>query len=108
MQAPAADVINDEHQCVFEMPKTESLYKNQYDVKAGRWPQNYNECVLVLTSDGGISDFLLYTLGLRDQLELDEMIQEFINEEDVNTPADIDNYTYEDILGKNVQTGQCI
>ena len=84
----------------FEMPKTESLYKNQYDVKAGRWPQNYNECVLVLTSDGGISDFLLYTLGLRDQLELDEMIQEFINEEDVNTPADIDNYTYEDILGK--------
>ena len=84
----------------FEMPKTESLYENQYDVKAGRWPQNYNECVLVLTSDGGISDFLLYTLGLRDQLELDEMIQEFINEEDVNTPADIDNYTYEDILGK--------
>ena len=84
----------------FEMPKTESLYENQYDVKAGRWTQNYDECVLVLTSDGGISDFLLYTLGLRDQLELDEMIREFINEEDVNTPADIGNYTYEDILGK--------
>ena len=84
----------------FEMPKTGSLYENQYDVKAGRWPQNYDECVLVLTSDGGISDFLLYTLGLRDQLELDEMIREFINEEDVNTPVDIGNYTYEDILGK--------
>lgn len=84
----------------FEMPKTESLYENQYDVKAGRWPQNYNECVLVLTSDGGMSDFLLYTLGLRDQMELDEMIQEFINEEDVNTPANIGTYTYEDIIGK--------
>ena len=84
----------------FEMPKTESLYENQYDVKAGRWPQSYNECVLVLTSNGGMSDFLLYTLGLRDQMELDEMIQEFINEEDVNTPADIGDYTYEDILGK--------
>ena len=84
----------------YEMPKTESLYENQYDVKAGRWPQNYDECVLVLTSDGGISDFLLYTLGLRDQLELDEMIREFINEEDVNTPTDIGNYTYGDILGK--------
>lgn len=94
----------------FEMPKTESLYENQYDVKAGRWPQNYNECVLVLTSDGGISDFLLYTLGLRDQLELDEMIQEFINEEDVNTPADIGNYTYEDILDKTfklVNVSEC-
>lgn len=84
----------------YEMPKTESLYENQYDVKAGRWPQSYNECVLVLTSNGGMSDFLLYTLGLRDQMELDEMIQEFINEEDVNTPADIGDYTYEDILGK--------
>ena len=84
----------------YEMPKTESLYENQYDVKAGRWPQSYNECVLVLTSNGGMSDFLLYTLGLRDQMELDEMIQEFINEEDVNTPAYIGNYTYEDILGK--------
>ena len=86
----------------YEMPKTEGLYENQYDVKAGRWPQNYNECVLVLTSDGGMSDFLLYTLGLRDQMELDEMIQEFINEEDVNTPANIGTYTYEDIIGKNV------
>ena len=73
----------------YEMPKTESLYENQYDVKEGRWPQSYNECVLVLTPNGGMSDFLLYTLGLRDQMELDEMIQEFINEEDVNTPADI-------------------
>lgn len=83
-----------------KLPKTEGLYENQYDVKAGRWPQNYNECVLVLTSDGGMSDFLLYTLGLRDQMELDEMIQEFINEEDVNTPANIGTYTYEDIIGK--------
>ena len=60
--------------------------------------------------DGGISDFLLYTLGLRDQLELDEMIQEFINEEDVNTPADIGNYTYEDILDKTfklVNVSEC-
>ena len=40
--------------------------KNQYEVKAGRWPENYHECVLVLTSNGSISDFMLYTLGLRD------------------------------------------
>ena len=50
----------------FEMPKNEDLYKDQYDVQAGRWPKNHNECVVVLTSSGGISDFMLYTLGLRD------------------------------------------
>ena len=27
-----------------------------------------------------ISDFMLYTMGLRDPLELDEMVRQFINE----------------------------
>ena len=45
----------------YEMPENESLYKDQYEVMAGRWPENYNECVVVLTSSGGISDFMLYT-----------------------------------------------
>ena len=84
----------------YEMPENEKLYKNQYEVKAGRWPENYHECVLVLTSNGSISDFMLYTLGLRDQMELDDMIREFANEEDIKTPEDLGEYTYDDILGK--------
>ena len=83
----------------YEMPENEALYKGQYDVKAGRWPDNYNECVLVLTSGGGMSDFMLYTLGLRDPLELDEMVDQFINEENITTPDDMGTYTYDDILG---------
>lgn len=73
----------------YEMPQNENLYQGQYDVKAGRWPENYNECVVVLTSRGGISDFMLYTLGLRDSAELDEMIQQFIDEENVDIPENI-------------------
>ena len=83
----------------YEMPENEDLYKNQYDVKAGRWPENYQECVLVLTSQGDISDFLQYTLGLRDSGELDEMVQKFMAEEAVETPEDIGTYTYDQILG---------
>ena len=83
----------------YEMPENEQLYKGQYDVKAGRWPENYNECVLVLTSGGGMSDFMLYTLGLRDPLELDEMVDQFISEEDITVPDDMGTYTYDDILG---------
>ncbi len=85
----------------YEMPENTSLYVDQYDVKAGRWPENYNECVLVLTSNGGISDFMLYTLGLRDSVELDNMVQQFINEENIETPTDISDYSYEDIIGIN-------
>ena len=83
-----------------EMPEDADLYKDQYDVKAGRWPENYKECVLVLTSQGDISDFLQYTLGLRDGKELDDMVQKFMAEEAVETPENEESYTYDEILGK--------
>ena len=84
----------------YRMPKNTSLYEKQYDVKAGRWPEKYNECVLVLSQDGGMSDFLLYTLGLRDQMELDDMIKAFASEEEIKTPSSLGTYTYKDILNK--------
>ncbi len=83
----------------YQLPETESLYMNDYEVKAGRWPESYDEVVLVLNSDGSISDFLLYTLGLRDAVELDEMIQKFIDGENIETPDNSDSYTYDDMLG---------
>ncbi len=82
----------------YEMPSNPNLYENQYDVKAGHWPQNYNECVLVLTGNGGISDFMLYTLGLRDSEELETMVEQFADEEEVTVPDDITDPTYDDIL----------
>lgn len=94
----------------YEMPKDTNLYENQYDIKAGSWPKNYNEIVLVLTEDGNISDFLLYTLGLRDYKELDKMINQFINEEDVDVKEYNDTYLYSDILNKTfklVQNSDC-
>ena len=81
------------------MPENTNLYQEQYEVKAGRWPAQYNECVVVLTSGGTISDFMLYTLGLRDSLELDDMIKQFLAEEDVRTPEDIRTYSYDEFLG---------
>ena len=83
----------------YEMPENTSLYEGQYDVKAGRWPKNEHECVVVLMSNGSVSDFLLYTLGLRDPVELDEMIRQFINEENITTPENMGSYSYEDFLG---------
>lgn len=84
----------------YQMPSNADLYEDQYDIKAGRWPKSYNECVLVLTKNGNISDFMLYTLGLRDYSELDKMIEQFSKEENVDLPDDIESYSYQDILGK--------
>ena len=85
----------------YQMPQNTDLYQEQYDVKAGRWPKKYNECVLVLNNNGKISDFMLYTLGLRDYSELDTMIQQFSQEEKVTVPDNSQSYSYDDILGIN-------
>ncbi|MDD6325700.1 MAG: ATP-binding cassette domain-containing protein [Lachnospiraceae bacterium] len=87
----------------YEMPEQASLYEGQYDVKAGRWPETYQECVLVLTPNGNISDFLQYTLGLRDSKELEEMVEQFMAEETVETPAQTGGYSYDQILGTTFQ-----
>lgn len=94
----------------FKMPEDANLYESQYDIKAGKWPSNYNECVLVLTSQGNISDFLLYALGLRDYSELDKFVTQFSNGEDVNTPDSLGSYSYDDILGitfKLINSSDC-
>lgn len=82
----------------YQIPENASLYQDQYDIKAGRWPTEYNECVLVLTKSGKISDFMLYTLGLRDYSELDKMVEQFLKEEEVTIPKDNQSYSYNDIL----------
>ena len=81
------------------MPENESLYRNQYEIKAGRWPERYDECVVVLTAGGNISDLMLYALGLRDASELDEMIAHFRAEEDIEVPDGLRTYQYEELLG---------
>ncbi len=83
----------------YAMPESESLYRDQYEVMAGRWPESYNECVLVLTSAGSISDYMLYSLGLRDYTELEDMLRQYSNGEDVDGIEDIESYFYEDVLG---------
>lgn len=82
------------------MPSDIDLFSDQYDVKAGHWPQNENELVLILTPNGSISDFFLYTLGLRNPEELDDMVNKFAAEEEVHVPDTRgETYKYEDFIG---------
>lgn len=83
----------------YEMPSDPDLYQDQYDVVAGTWPQSYNDIVLVLTPNGKVSDFMLYTMGLRDHSELDDMVRAFANEEEVNAPDDYMTLTYDQLMG---------
>ena len=87
----------------YQLPSSSTLYDSQYDVKAGRWPEKYNECVAVLGADGSITDYALYALGLRDNAELDKMIQQFAQNQNVDVPDDFKTYQYSDFLGRTFQ-----
>ncbi len=47
------------------------LMKSQYEVLSGRLPEKMDEVVLILNSRNELSDYILYSLGLKDQSELE-------------------------------------
>ncbi|MGC4153694.1 MAG: ABC transporter ATP-binding protein/permease [Propionicimonas sp.] len=81
-----------------EMPDDTRLVEEQYDVRAGRWPSGYDETVLVLTPSGRVSDFLLYSMGLRDPAELDAMVKQMAEDSEIVTPSDSRSYSYDELL----------
>ena len=73
------------------------LLKKQYDVVAGHMPQNYSEIVLVVDKNNRISDYTLYSLGLKDSAELEEMMKKAQAGEKIEATEEV-SYTYDDIL----------
>ncbi len=81
------------------LPQNESLYKDSYEVKSGRWPQAYNEAIVVLSSDGSVTDMTLYSLGLKDYSELQKIIESFQNSENSDVKTNTNEYSYNDFIG---------
>ena len=79
-----------------ELLQNQALLDSQYDILAGRWPQAYNEVVIAVTKKNEISDVELYSLGLKDQKEVDESMRKIMSGE----PADIQQlcFTYDELL----------
>lgn len=79
-----------------ELLQNQTLLESQYDILAGRWPQEYNEVIIAVTEKNEISDVELYSLGLKDQKEVDESMKKIMSGEQ----ADIKqlSFTYEELL----------
>ena len=84
----------------FDMPEDEKTYKSQYEVAAGRWPENEHELVLVLTSSGDVSDLVLYMMGKKDPNELPEAIKDFVAGREVKIKDDELRFDYREMLGQ--------
>ena len=81
------------------LPENEALYKDQYDVKAGHWPENDHECVVILTQNGQLYDMTLYSLGLKSGEELDKILESVKEDQSVEINEEPGSYDYNDFLG---------
>ena len=81
-----------------KLPSDRDLYIDQFDLKAGHWPENDSECIVVLESDGRITDIVLYALGLRSAGELDEIVRKLMEGIDVQPEENMGNYSYDDLM----------
>ena len=79
-----------------EMINNQTLLNQQYDVIAGNWPKEYNEVVLVVSSNNQMSKMTLYMLGMLDPDLIDDEMKSLM--EGNYTPEEIPPYTYQDIL----------
>ena len=83
-----------------EMIDDADLLSQQYDVVAGRWASAADECVLVLSKSGRVSDYTLYSIGVLDPTELDRMVDATMTASgDVDVPDSDADFTYDDALG---------
>ena len=80
-----------------EMLDNDELLKSQYDLLAGKWPEKFNEVVLIVDEDTKVSDYTLYSLGLLDPDELTEKYKKLMKGEEVEE-IEKQTYTYDDIL----------
>lgn len=74
----------------------QSVLESQYDVLAGNWPSDFNEVVLVVDENNEVDDYTLYSLGLKDPDEVNEIFKNLM----AGKTYDVEDtsYSYDDIL----------
>ena len=76
---------------------------NSYDILAGKWPENYDEMVIVLSECNSISDLLVYSLGLRDTEELSDIVTKIMRGEKAEVKNEPFEFTYQDLMNKELK-----
>ena len=71
--------------------------ESKYNVIAGKWPESYNEVVLLVDKNNQISDYTLYSIGLKSQDELEEKYETILKGEAIEAD-EVSEYTYDELL----------
>ena len=80
-----------------ELLDNEELLESQYIVLAGHMPEEYNQVVLMVDENNEISDYTLYSLGIRDVNELKDKMNKIKNGDAVEEDEE-QVFSYEELL----------
>lgn len=84
-----------------EISDNEKMLDTKYEVLAGSFPKRYDEAILIVDNRNEITDYTLYTLGMRDVTELRDAVRDMIQKkDDVAELSGGENYSIDDFLGK--------
>ena len=103
---PSLNILSNQMQVWSEMIDNQEILKGQYELlgQNSKWPENYNEVVIVVDEYNQINDYVLYTLGMRTQDEIDAIIKDILT--NGNVPYDPEEYnskneyTFDELLNK--------
>ena len=81
-----------------ELFDNQDMLDNQYELVDGKWPEKYNEVVVIVDKDNEISDYTLYSLGILNQDEIEDNMNKIEDGEKVEISQDPVSYNYDDFL----------
>ena len=80
-----------------ELSENRKLLNSQYEILKGKMPTEKDELVLIVNKNNEINDFVLYSIGLKDQSEIQDTLNNMIAGKEIKE-FDQTKYTYDEIL----------
>ncbi len=87
---------------IFVESDKETLESNT-DLIQGRYPEKYNEVMLVLKDKDKIPDLLVYSLGLRDNKVLNQLVNDIMTNHESNIKDEAKTFTYDELINRQLK-----
>ena len=94
---PMGNAMTDDVVIFNELSENKKLLESQYDILKGRMPKEKDELVLIIDKNNEINDFVLYSIGLKDQAEIQETLQNMVAGNEIKE-FEQTKFTYDEIL----------
>ncbi|HAM15392.1 MAG TPA: hypothetical protein DCP91_05950 [Eggerthellaceae bacterium] len=84
-----------------EIVNDQGILDEQMDLVYGTWPKSFDECVIVLDGNGGISDLTLYYMGIYDHEAVERAQEAALSGESIELPDSPSELSYEQLANSS-------